>query len=246
MLSPHLIEATAEDLLTAAPDKTKAQVEQLLAERFPKPDLPTFIQSLAAPESRSDSVNQLAPARVDGIVSESTVLAMLLAAPTPETPAPPPRVAPLAPERFALQVTIDQETRDLLRDVQNLMGNAGSNDVATVLRRALELLKRQLERQKFAATESPRTISVRASEPSRHIPAEVKRAVWERDGGQCTFVSATGHRCEARRSLEFDHIHAFARGGRATVGNIRLRCRAHNRYEAERTFGTEFTRQKRA
>jgi hypothetical protein len=29
------------------------------------------------------------------------------------------------------------------------------------------------------------------------------------------------------------------------VSGIRLRCRAHNQYEAERTFGAEFMRTKR-
>jgi hypothetical protein len=29
------------------------------------------------------------------------------------------------------------------------------------------------------------------------------------------------------------------------VENIRLRCRAHNQYEAERVFGRDFMRQKR-
>ena len=33
--------------------------------------------------------------------------------------------------------------------------------------------------------------------------------------------------------------------GEATVGGIRLLCRAHNQYEAERTFGAEFMRHKR-
>ena len=45
--------------------------------------------------------------------------------------------------------------------------------------------------------------------------------------------------------LEFDHIEAFARGGEATTANIRLRCRAHNQYEAERTFGAGFMEAKR-
>jgi hypothetical protein len=45
--------------------------------------------------------------------------------------------------------------------------------------------------------------------------------------------------------VEFDHIEAFARGGEATVDGIRLLCRAHNQYEAERTFGAEFMRHKR-
>jgi hypothetical protein len=73
----------------------------------------------------------------------------------------------------------------------------------------------------------------------------VKRAVRARDGGRCTFVGDSGHRCEARSRLEFDHVEPFARGGEATVEGIRLRCRAHNQFEAERTFGPEFMRRKR-
>jgi hypothetical protein len=69
--------------------------------------------------------------------------------------------------------------------------------------------------------------------------------VLERDGGQCTFVSEKGKRCESRSRLEFDHIEAFARGGQATVSGVRLRCRAHNQFAAECTFGSEFMREKR-
>src|SRR2546422_11913 len=101
-----------------------------------------------------------------------------------------------------------------------------------------------LERRKFAATPRPRR-SGRASTHPRHIPAQVKRAVWERDGGQCTFVSEAGRRCPARKLLEFDHAEPVARGGRATVAGIRLRCHAHNPYEAERAFGAEVMRHKR-
>src|SRR5439155_17570880 len=87
--------------------------------------------------------------------------------------------------------------------------------------------------------------SKRPSDNPRQIPAHVKRAVWERDHGQCTFVSEAGRRCPARTRLEFDHVVEVARGGRASVAGIRLRCRAHNQYGAERTFGAEFMRHKR-
>ena len=81
--------------------------------------------------------------------------------------------------------------------------------------------------------------------PDRYIPARVRRAVWERDQGRCTFVTHAGHRCSARRFLEFDHIEPVARGGTATVEGLRLRCRAHNQYAAEQAFGEEFIRGKR-
>jgi hypothetical protein len=45
--------------------------------------------------------------------------------------------------------------------------------------------------------------------------------------------------------MEFDHIQEVARGGRATANSIRLRCRAHNQFGAECTFGKEFMRNKR-
>ena len=73
--------------------------------------------------------------------------------------------------------------------------------------------------------------------PSRHIPSAVKRAVWRRDGRQCAFVSAGGHRCTERAFLELHHIHPHALDGPATVANISLRCRRHNAYEAELVFG---------
>ena len=58
-------------------------------------------------------------------------------------------------------------------------------------------------------------------------------------------MSEAGRRCPARTRLEFDHVEEVARGGR-TLDGIRLRCRAHNQYTAERTFGIEFMRHKRA
>jgi hypothetical protein len=36
-----------------------------------------------------------------------------------------------------------------------------------------------------------------------------------------------------------------ARGGQATVDNLRLRCRSHNQYDAECTFGAGFMERKR-
>src|SRR5262249_56140648 len=92
-------------------------------------------------------------------------------------------------------------------------------------------------------SEEART-ALRQKPGSRHIAAHVKRAVRKRDKGRCTYVSDSGHRCEARSDIEYDHVLEYARGGEATVDNIRLRCRAHNRLAAERTYGAGFMQQK--
>jgi 5-methylcytosine-specific restriction endonuclease McrA len=72
------------------------------------------------------------------------------------------------------------------------------------------------------------------------IPADVRRAVFDRDGGRCTYLSPDGHRCGSRWQLELDHVRPAALGGPSTVENLRLRCRIHNAPHAEETFGRAF------
>jgi hypothetical protein len=154
-----------------------------------------------------------------------------------------------SPERYLLQVAIARGTREKLRHAQALLSHAvPGGDMAEVLDRALDALIVQLEARKFGAgTGRLRKASRRrrTTTRNRYVPADVRRAVWERDQGRCTFVSGSGKRCTARRFLEFDHVEPVARGGRATVEGIRLRCRAHNQYEAERVFGRGFMNRKR-
>ena len=74
----------------------------------------------------------------------------------------------------------------------------------------------------------------------RVIPAAVKRAVWERDQGRCSYVDpTTGRRCSSRHLLQIDHIRPWARGGGAQLDNLRLLCHAHHRH---RHAGPSFPR----
>jgi len=72
---------------------------------------------------------------------------------------------------------------------------------------------------------------------TRRIPAVVRRAVYERDGGRCRYVDEQGRRCSARDGLEYHHRHPFGRGGDHSVENVSLVCRAHNDYLAEVDYG---------
>ncbi len=82
------------------------------------------------------------------------------------------------------------------------------------------------------------------AKPSRHIPVAVRREVWERDGGRCTYVDERGQRCRETAMLELHHERAFALGGPPTAANISLRCACHNRLAAEHDFGREFMERK--
>jgi hypothetical protein len=139
-----------------------------------------------------------------------------------------------------------------------------SGDLMTLLKRGLVAYERELEKERFAVgrkvrrsgrvesmpeTPSPNPNPNPSSTPapkrtrnptrSRHCPAEVARAVFVRDGKQCTYVSPDGRRCSARRCLELDHIDPFVAGGEETIQNLRLRCRAHNQWYARQYFGSK-------
>lgn len=261
VLAPHLTPANADDLLAAATHQTKANVEQIVADRFPQPDLPVRIQAIAqqapvAPIDFGAACSSAVHSSCDeqdasGSVTRASQLAPGPVVDSPNPPVlasqpPPPRVRPLAPQRYALQVTIDQATRDKLLRAQELLAHqVRAGDVGEVLDRALDALIQKLERHKFAATDRPREMSRQPSANPRHVPAAIRRTVRERDQDRCTYVSDTGHRCAERSGLEFDHIEPIARGGRSNVENLRLRCRAHNQFEAERAFGAGFMAQKR-
>jgi 5-methylcytosine-specific restriction endonuclease McrA len=171
----------------------------------------------------------------------------------PQLAAAPPRakITPLSASHFEMRLTIDRETQEQLRYAQALLGHSvPSGDVAQVLKRALGALVQQLEQKKFSKCVRSRSVRAHTSgsrdgSECRYIPAEIRRAVWQRDQGQCTFVSAKGRRCEEKTRLEFDHSHPIAKGGSTTAGQLQLKCRAHNQYAAECAYGTEFMRSKR-
>jgi hypothetical protein len=246
ILSAYLTQENGDELLTLCEKRSNRDIRMLLAERFPQPDVPTVLKPLPP----SPAFRQLAAQPVVS-PTNSPDTATTAAASGDDSPVIQPTIhstailTPLAPQRFELQTTIGQRLEALLREAHELLGHPTSTShVPEVLEEAMENFVEKLRKQKFGATDSPRP----AREPnpeSRHIPEDVKRAVWDRDGGQCAFMSEDGHRCQERSNLEYDHIVPFSRGGTATVSNIRLLCWAHNQLEAERTFGAEFMDQKR-
>ena len=155
-----------------------------------------------------------------------------------------PKVTPLSPGRFEVRVTLSQVAHDNLRYAQSMLGHAvPSGDLAEVLESALDSFVQELEKKKFA--KCARTRTRRGMTNGRYVAADVRRTVSQRDGGQCTFVSDKGKRCEGRVRLELDHIEPVPRGGETTATNLRLRCRAHNQHAADRVFGAGFMDRKR-
>jgi hypothetical protein len=249
MLGRHLTSENHEDVLARAKGRTREELEILVATLAPRPDARSLVRRLPVPA---------APANVPLIVTSlpSLSVAPMAPSPAPVLPVPRPTVQPTAPERYRVQFTIGESTREKLRRLQALLRREiPDGDPGAIFDRAIGLLLDHVENRKLGMTANPRSgpsirpetdeADIRTPPPdirtppprSRYVPRAVKRAVYRRDGGQCAFASTGGRRCTARSFLEFHHDPAYAKGGVATVETISLRCWRHNQYEAELIFG---------
>jgi hypothetical protein len=213
LLRPYLTGENHAELFQAVRGKSKRDVEMLLATRFPRRDEPA-------------------------------------------------RMRPVAPERFRIEFTASATLREKLERCLDLSSHANpARDLGFVIERAVELLLVKLERERLGKAERPRlrtiptrkpgaaptTDSPRVASPRgeatgdvsapRHVSNAARRAVFERDGCRCTYVSCDGQRCQATAFLELDHVVPRALGGGSEANNLRVCCRAHNRLWAEQSFG---------
>jgi hypothetical protein len=238
LLAAHLTEENHREVLNAAQLKGKRQVEELVACLHPQPPVPSTIRKLptpshVSPPTRQDTGHNLQPPeqRQDTATHEASYLALTSPRDHRAT------VVPLAPERYKVQFTASAETYKKLRLAQDLLRHQiPDGDPAAIFDLALTALLEDLAKRKLASMDRPRESGHHIS-GSRHTPADVKRAVWLRDGGRCAFVGRNGRRCAEQGFLEFHHVTPYATGGPPTIDNIQLRCRAHNGYEAELDFG---------
>ena len=94
------------------------------------------------------------------------------------------------------------------------------------------------------AIKNPKTTSApkwqsegQAKKLSRAIPSALKRHIWKRDEGRCSYVHPeTKRRCSSKHLLQIDHIKPFSLGGKSELNNLRLLCAGHNQYRSEKTF----------
>jgi hypothetical protein len=252
LLAPHLTAENQEKVLAEATGKSTRQIEALVARLSPKPPVPTVVRKL--PDSRNSA-------------PDSATLSFGIAVPAAH-PEPPPAlafvpptapalrrherradVAPLTLETFKFQFTGSRACHDLLREAQGLLRHRiPDGDVATIFEKALRVLVEQVKKERFATGRKARPVAPGDADASasRHIPDAIKREVYERDGGRCTFAGKDGRRCAETGALEFDHRDGFARARVHRADRIRLLCRAHNQHVAEQMYGRAFMERARA
>jgi hypothetical protein len=161
-------------------------------------------------------------------------------------PSPPPEVVrPLTPDLRRLNVTVSAEFMAELEQVRAALSHqCPDGNFEHVVREAFKLVLER-DRKRKAQTDRPPRQQESAPRPrpdapagnDRHVPAAVKRAVWQRDQGRCTWPMGDGELCGSTRRIEFDHNLEVALGGKPVTENIRLLCKSHNLMKAELHLG---------
>lgn len=152
-------------------------------------------------------------------------------------PTPPLHVVPLTAQQSRLHATVSSQFLRKLEAAGDALSHARPGATpGEILEAGLDLLLAQAAKRR-GHTEKPRS-KAGPSKPD-HVPAHVRREVWERDGGRCQWPVASGGTCGSTRHLELDHVRPLSRGGTSTTDNLRVLCRAHNDLAARLALGDQ-------
>jgi len=197
-LAPLLNETNAAELFEACTGKTRRQIEQLLAARFPRPDVreqirrlppPRHVQveavSLLPPPGALEPLEALDVARSveepNSRAADPEIAAVATNSAPPSVPAralgarPRPRgreLEPLSAERFGVHFTADAELRELIERARALASHRISNgDLAGLMKLVLASFVKQEEKRRFGIGKRPRRARSEAKLASGAEPA---------------------------------------------------------------------------
>jgi hypothetical protein len=234
LLRDYLTPDNHAELLVAVIHKTKLEIEQLLAHRFPGKAIPERLRQvqLLAPLSDEQYHLHLTLSRAAKEKLERARDLMSHANPSADLAIVVERALEVLVERLEARRFAQTKSRGRKRLTDSPQGKRlaherdedrrGTNDSA------------DSQREKVAGGRASGSVN---HDRRQALPSALRREVVARDGAQCTFIGDDGQRCDARSHLQFHHEEPWALGGADAVENVRLLCRAHNLLVAERELG---------
>ena len=231
VLEKLLTEENVGELVARAAFLTKAEVQRLAVTLQPRTAPKDGLRLLPSKQ---------APRETEAPLDEpSAPAASVVASPPPPTAlqlAPPPSRATLEPvteDTYSLRVTVDAALEKDIQELRALLSHKIPNgDLTAVVREAIQCaLEKHRKRRGAAEPARKRKIPVVAKPVEKTvcgrepISAAVRREVWMRDEGRCSWCGPDGHRCGSTWQVELDHILPVALGGPSTVENLRILCK---------------------
>ena len=148
---------------------------------------------------------------------------------SPESAHPPENTRALSQGKTLIRFAASAELMEKLERLKGLLAHSNPDgSYEGLFERLAEMALKKVE-PKASNDAHTASVSTVEKQKSRYIPVEVKRRVFARDGGSCTYPDEkTGGCCGSRFALQYDHVHPFAWGGETSERNLRLRCKYHN------------------
>jgi len=221
LLRDYLTPDNHRQLLAEAVGKTKLQVLELIARRFPRPDVPSTIRKLPAPRdvpaSRALVVTEeteTAPIETNLEQAKRTCRSSMTDAPSDVTSEPPSvqvwkptpargaLVEPLSAARYRIQLNASPQLKAKLEQARDLLSHANpSGDLAALIERALDLLIERTLKRRFAQTKRPRPIrsaNRKVGSNAEGNPEAVRETAHQRPTGRRHIANATRREIAAR------------------------------------------------
>jgi 5-methylcytosine-specific restriction endonuclease McrA len=221
-----LEECRLDEILSRAAGRTEEEVEALVAALKPQPAPAELFRKLPAPAPRP------AQQQLDLGTPRPGTEPPVESREVPVVERPAATIKPINAEQHVLRITVSAEFKADLDALRDEIGGSLEELLHGCVRERLRTCRRRRHGAGQKKTATPR-------KGSRYNPAAIKHEVWKRDGGQCTFVGVSGHRCSSRYRLQIHHLDPHGKGGEISVENLTLRCQAHNLYAAEQDYGAE-------
>ena len=238
-----------EEIISGIRGKNRREVEEFVSSYRPQKEARESIKPL----SLSSSIKaQSKPSMPLFKIENKTPASVSTTSPGECAPSPAEKKEPITEQRYELRFCVNRKVMHKLEQAKALLSGKYRAGVKLeqVLDEALEhflnkrsplrRIKRTEQRKTKKAKVASLTPTAQKTKPSRHIPQKLKDQVYQRDQGQCTFVSPDGKRCEEKHCLQYHHLLPFALGGKHQLENLALRCVHHNQYQAELDYGAEF------
>src|SRR6478752_3281300 len=197
LLRKHLTAENAAELFELCAHRSARKVEELLAARFPRPDVRDLVRRLtrfaipggvpaqagltldverASEKCASETMPMEVPPREPTAPQQTAFVesrprgsttTLGTAAPAAKSD----RLEPLSADRYGVHFTADGEFRELLERVRGLAGHRLPNgDLMTLLKSGLEAYERELTKERFALGRKPRRSRGVAPAPSAPSP----------------------------------------------------------------------------
>jgi hypothetical protein len=155
-------------------------------------------------------------------------------------PAPRATAEPLTATAMRLHMTVSPAFLEKLEAAKLALSHTKPGATAEdVLAAGLDLILANDARRKGLVAKPRPAKAARRPDPSRYVPATVRREVWTRDAGRCQWPLESGGICGSTLRPELDHVRPWARGGPTTADNLRVLCDVHNQLAARRAYGKD-------